>query len=86
MNTLELFCRVCYKLTPHTAIKLRRGYPDVAGLPVRNVRGTCSVCGLRDVPGFICLMNEGGAELCERSPADWDALPALTGTESRSKE
>ena len=83
MQALTLFCRVCYRLVEHTEIKLRCAYPSIDGLPVRNVRATCSVCHLRDVAGFICLMNEEGTGLCERSSADWDALPALTATESR---
>ena len=83
VQSIDLFCRVCYKHTTHTEIRLRRAYPSVAGLPVRNLRATCTVCGLRDVAGFICLLNEEGTGLCARSPEDWDALPALTATESR---
>ena len=86
MQSVDLMCRVCYGLTEHNAIKLRRAYPSVAGLPVRNIRGTCSVCGLRDVAGFVVLLNEEGTEVCKRSSEDWDALPALTATESRGKE
>ena len=83
MQSLTLFCRVCYRLVEHTEIKLRCAYPSVAGLPVRNVRATCSVCGLRDIAGFIVLLNAEGTGFCERSSAEWDALPALTATESR---
>jgi len=82
-EVMDLFCQKCYKLTQHNEIEFRCLYPEVAGLPVQNIAATCSICGLRDVAGFVVLLNAEGAGLCTRTAAEWDVLPALTGTKSR---
>ena len=82
-EVMDLFCQKCYKLTQHGEIEFRHMYPDAAGLPVQNIAATCRVCGLRDVAGFVVLLNAEGAGLCTRTSAEWDALPALTGAKSR---
>jgi len=80
-----LWCQKCGRITQHNEIEFRHTYPEVAGLPVQNIAATCTVCGFRDVAGFVVLLNAKGTKICERSSTEWAALPALTGTESRGK-